>query len=67
MLLHRRPGYLCVEAGSIQSILDYVRETAHFKKYNRIAYAYRVEETPIVFITEKKNVESQHYEGSHSD
>lgn len=27
---------------SIQSILDYLQETPHFKKYNRIAYAYRV-------------------------
>ena len=32
-----------------------------------MAYAYRVEEVPVVFITEKKNVEAQHYEGSHSD
>ena len=52
---------------SIENILEYVKESAHFKKYNRIAYAYRVEEMPVVFITEKKNQEPQYYEGCHSD
>lgn len=67
MLLHFGPRSVPPHSASIQSILDYLHETAHFKKYNRCAYAYRVDEAPAVFITEKKNVESQHYEGSHSD
>ena len=28
---------------SIQPILDYLRQSPHFSKYNRSAYAYRVE------------------------
>lgn len=32
-----------------------------------MAYAYRVDEMPVVFITEKKNTEAQYYEGHHSD
>ena len=60
-------GILLVHSASIQCILDYLQETPHFKKYNRVAYAYRVEEIPVVFITEKKNVENQHFDGSHSD
>lgn len=47
--------------------MDYLKETPHFKKFNRVAYAYRVDELPVVFITEKKNIESHYYEGCHSD
>jgi hypothetical protein len=32
-----------------------------------LTYAYRVDEIPVVFITEKKNIEAQSYEGCHSD
>lgn len=48
-------------AASINTILEYLKETPHFKKFNRVAYAYRVDEMPVVFITEKKNVETQFY------
>jgi hypothetical protein len=47
--------------------LDYLKETPHFKKFNRVAYAYRVDEVAVAFITQKKNMETQFYEGSHSD
>jgi hypothetical protein len=40
----------------VSTILDYLKESPHFKKFNRIAYAYRVDEVPVVFITEKKNI-----------
>lgn len=60
---HRQPieVFYGTILAAIQYILDYLHETSHFKKYNRVAYAYRVEEVPIVFITEKKNTENQHY------
>lgn len=54
-------------SASIEDILAYLKESVHFRKFNRIAYAYRVDEMPVVFITEKKNVETQYFEGHHSD
>ncbi len=30
------------DRNNVTSILDYIHESIHFKKYNRIAYAYRV-------------------------
>lgn len=28
--------------GNVTTILDYIHDSVHFKKYNRIAYAFRV-------------------------
>lgn len=67
LFIHQRQRSTFPNPASIQSILDYLHDTPHFKKYNRTAYAFRVEEAPVVFITEKKNVEHQQYDGSHSD
>lgn len=48
-------------------ILEYLRGNKFFARYQRYAYAYRVEETPVVFITEKKQEENKFVEGCHSD
>jgi len=36
-------GIFFHHTASIQYILDYLHDTPHFHKYNRVAYAYRVE------------------------
>lgn len=51
----------------VDKILDYLRSNKFFVKYTRYAYAYRVEEIPVVFITEKKSEEIKFLEGCHSD
>ena len=56
-----------VTTAAIGSIIEYLKESPHFSNYNCIAYAYRVEEVPVVFITEKKNAEINYYEDYFSD
>ena len=38
----------------VDKIIDYLKANKFFVRYTRYAYAFRVDEAPMVFITEKK-------------